>query len=231
LPHPDNALNNNQIPVLLGVDQYTKPLTNEFVSEVVYLNKGPMRRSREIDKFRAIEQKHHEKLRRIVDESIKEERLINQTLMHPEDEPLTFGQKIADKIASFGGSWRFILTFSFVLLAWVIFNTVAIAMKFDPFPFILMNLFLSTIAAFQGPFIMMSQNRQEEKDRGRAENDYLVNLKAEMEIRSLHQKIDLMVKEQMKTLYEAQAEQLMLLKQIDQRISGNSIGVKEEKTT
>ena len=180
-------------------------------------------RNRDIEKFRAIEQAHQSKLRQIVEESIKEEKLINQTLMHPEHEALTLGQRVADNIASFGGSWKFIITFSGVLIAWVIFNTIAlIHMRFDPFPFILMNLFLSTIAAFQGPFIMMSQNRQEEKDRDRAENDYLVNLKAEMEIRGLHQKIDLMMKEQMKTLYDAQAEQLTLLKEIEGRMKGGA---------
>src|SRR5688572_23976255 len=180
------------------------------------MNKNRKMRNRDIEKFRSIEQAHQSKLRQIVEESIKEEKLINQTLMHPEHEALTLGQRLADKIAEFGGSWKFILTFSAILLAWVIFNTVALLhMRFDPFPFILMNLFLSTIAAFQGPFIMMSQNRQ-------AEKDYLVNLKAEMEIRGLHQKIDLMMKEQMKTLYDAQAEQLTLLKQIEGRMTGNT---------
>lgn len=187
------------------------------------MNKYWSTRNRDVEKFRALEQAHQAKLRQIVEDSIKEEKLINQTLMHPEHEVLTFGQRVADKIAEFGGSWKFIITFSSILLAWVVFNTIAlIHMRFDPFPFILMNLFLSTIAAFQGPFIMMSQNRQEEKDRDRAENDYLVNLKAEMEIRGLHQKIDLMMKEQMKTLYEAQAEQLTLLKEIDARSKGSA---------
>jgi len=175
-------------------------------------------RHKDVDKFRALEQAHRAKLRTIVEESIKEEKLINQNLQEPDVETLTLGQRLADKVADFGGSWRFIITFSAILLVWVTFNSIALSLQFDPFPFILMNLFLSTIAAFQGPFIMMSQNRQDEKDRTRAENDYLVNLKAEMGIRNLHQKIDLMVKEQMKTLYEAQGEQLALLKKIDEKL-------------
>ncbi len=175
-------------------------------------------RNRDVEKYRDLELKHRTKLHQIVDDSIKEEKLINQSLENPDDDPLTLGQRLADAVASFGGSWRFILTFSFILISWLIFNSVALSLQFDPFPFILMNLFLSTIAAFQGPFIMMSQNRQAEKDRTRAENDYLVNLKSELEIRSLHQKMDLIVKEQMKILYEAQAEQLTLLKSIEQKL-------------
>lgn len=184
-------------------------------------------RSRDIEKYRTLDQQHRQKLRGIVEESIKEEKLINQSLLNPEIEALTLGQRVADSVASFGGSWRFIITFGVLLLTWIIFNSMAVRLKFDPFPFILMNLFLSTIAAFQGPFIMMSQNRQAEKDRDRAENDALINLKAEMEIRNLHQKIDLMVKEQMKTLYEAQAEQLMILKQIEQKVSNSTPPKKE----
>lgn len=171
-------------------------------------------RSRDMEKFRALEQEHHAKLRRIVDESIKEEKLINQSLTHPDHDPLSFADRLADEVASFGGSWKFIIVFFVIIVAWVILNTIALTQKFDPYPFILMNLFLSSIAAFQAPFILMSQVRQAEKDRERAENEYLVNLKAELEIRSLHQKIDLMAKEQMKALYEAQAEQLTLLKEI-----------------
>ena len=174
-------------------------------------------RSRDIQKFKALEQAHHAKLRNIVDESIKEERLINQSLSHPDHEPLSFADRVADEVATFGGSWKFIIIFFITIVAWIVLNTVMLTQKFDPYPFILMNLFLSSIAAFQAPFILMSQVRQAEKDRERAENEYLVNLKAELEIRSLHQKIDLMAKEQMKALYEAQAEQLTLLKEIAAR--------------
>jgi len=104
-------------------------------------------------------------------------------------EKLSFGQRLADKVASFGGSWKFIIIFGFFLLCWMIINTFFLLSKaFDPFPFILLNLILSCIAALQAPVIMMSQNRQEEKDRQRAKNDYMINLKSEMEIRLLHEK-------------------------------------------
>jgi uncharacterized membrane protein len=130
-------------------------------------------------------------------------------------ETFTNGQKLADKVARFGGSWLFILLFGVVLSVWIIFNVLAIGFfKFDPYPFILMTLILSCIAALQAPVIMMTQNRQEEKDRMRSENDYLINLKAEMQIRSLHQKIDLLLEEQIKTLIETQEQQYALLKEI-----------------
>lgn len=105
--------------------------------------------------------------------------------------PLTRGQRWADRIATFGGSWKFIKIFGIFLLLWMIFNVFTLSNKgFDPYPFILLNLILSCLAAIQAPVIMMSQNRQEEKDRERAKNDYMVNLKSELEIRMLHEKMD-----------------------------------------
>jgi uncharacterized membrane protein len=105
--------------------------------------------------------------------------------------PGTFGQRMADRVASFGGSWTFILAFLAVLVMWIAVNAVRLlAAPFDPFPFILLNLVLSCVAALQAPVIMMSQGRKEEKDRARAENDYQVNLKAELEIRQLQDRID-----------------------------------------
>lgn len=98
------------------------------------------------------------------------------------------------------------------------------AFKFDPYPFILMNLILSSIAALQAPIIMMSQNRQEEKDRRQSENDYLINLKAEMQIRSLNQKIDLLLEEQFKTLFDTQEKQFILLTQINEKLSNSNTG-------
>jgi uncharacterized membrane protein len=155
------------------------------------------------------------KIQDIVQKSITEEKLVVDNLLHEPKEIMTRGQSISDKVARFGGSWSFILSFSALLLAWILFNTYSTANKFDPYPFILMNLVLSTIAALQAPVIMMSQNRKEEKDRKRNENDYMVNLKAELQVRSLHQKIDLMQKDQMKVLYETQAKQLELLDKIE----------------
>ena len=103
------------------------------------------------------------------------------------DEKLTFGQRVADKMALFGGSWKFIIIFGIILFTWIGVNAFILVKKpFDPFPFILLNLILSCLAAIQAPVIMMSQNRQESKDRSRSQNDYQVNLKAEIEIRQLH---------------------------------------------
>jgi len=107
------------------------------------------------------------------------------------DLPETFGQKVADKVATFGGSWTFILSFAAFLVIWIGINVFILTNReFDPYPFILLNLILSCLAAIQAPVIMMSQNRQEEKDRERAKNDYMINLKAELEIRTLHEKLD-----------------------------------------
>ena len=160
------------------------------------------------------------KLQEIVQKSIEEEKLVAENLLNEPKEILTRGQSISDKVANFGGSWSFIISFSCILFAWIIFNIYA-ANKFDPYPFILMNLILSTIAALQAPVIMMSQNRKEEKDRKRNENDYMINLKAELQVRSLHQKIDLMQKEQMKVLYETQAKQIELLEKIEKLLQKN----------
>lgn len=160
------------------------------------------------------------KLQEIVRKSIEDENLIIQNLLNPPKETLTKGQSISDKVARFGGSWAFIISFFIILIIWIVFNTITpIKDNFDPYPFILMNLILSCIAALQAPIIMMSQNRQEEKDRKRSENDYLINLKAELEIRSLNQKIDLLLEEQIKILFDSQAKQLEILTRIEKVIS------------
>lgn len=159
------------------------------------------------------------KLNNIVHEAISEEKLIVENLLHQPKEVLSRGQSIADRVAIFGGSWKFIILFSILLAAWISINYFLPARdKFDPFPFILMNLVLSAIAALQAPIIMMSQNRKEEKDRMRSENDYLINLKAELELRSLHQKMDVLLQEQVKILFESQAEQLQILKKIEKSL-------------
>ncbi|TAE18111.1 MAG: DUF1003 domain-containing protein [Bacteroidetes bacterium] len=119
--------------------------------------------------------------------------LKNKSIVSENDaqDALTFGQKIADKVATFGGSWYFIISFGVFIAIWILSNVLILMQRaFDPYPFILLNLILSCIAALQAPVIMMSQNRQEEKDRDRAKQDYLVNLKSELEIRILHEKID-----------------------------------------
>lgn len=124
---------------------------------------------------------------------------------------------MADKVASFGGSWTFILSFGVVLVCWIAMNVIMATKAFDPYPFILLNLVLSCIAALQAPVIMMSQNRKEEKDRKRAENDYIINLKAEIEIRNLHQKLNLLMEEQFDSLLEIQRYQTEMLEDISGR--------------
>ena len=112
----------------------------------------------------------------------------------PKNEKYTLGQRAADKIAKFAGSWAFIFSFTGILLLWMVVNVLLAAKAFDPYPFILLNLVLSCVAAVQAPLIMMSQNRQEEKDRRRAENDYKVNLKTEIMIEDLYDKINVSCK-------------------------------------
>ncbi|MBL7937672.1 MAG: DUF1003 domain-containing protein [Bacteroidia bacterium] len=165
------------------------------------------------------------KLHNIVETAIKDEELIVNNLINAPEDKLTTGQRISDKVARFGGSWAFIISFFVVLLIWILFNTLTpVKANFDPYPFILMNLILSCIAALQAPIIMMSQNRQEEKDRKRSENDYLINLKAELEVRGLHQKVDLLLEEQIKILFDSQAKQLEILKSIETKI--NKLNIK-----
>src|SRR4029079_6224993 len=159
------------------------------------------------------------KLHKIVNDTIHEEGLIINNLLHPPREILSQGQRLSDRIARFGGSWKFILLFLVIIVNRLSDNVIDIGKKeFYPYPFILMNLLLSCVAALQAPVIMMSQNRQEEKDRMRNENDYLINLKTEMQIRSLHQKMDLLLKEQIKTLFDTQEKQFALLKEINLKL-------------
>lgn len=128
---------------------------------------------------------------------------------------LTYGQQLADKIASFGGSWRFIIIFGVFIFVWMGINIFLLASKpFDPYPFILLNLILSCLAALQAPVIMMSQNRQEEKDRLRAKKDYMINLKSELEIRMLHEKLDHLIMHQQQELIEIQQMQIDMMKDI-----------------
>lgn len=128
---------------------------------------------------------------------------------------LTTGERIADKVASFGGSWAFIGMFGVIILVWMAINAgLLLAKPFDPYPFILLNLVLSTLAALQAPVIMMSQNRQSDRDRINAEHDYRVNLKAELEIRLLHTKLDQLLTHQWQRLIEIQQLQMDLMEEI-----------------
>jgi uncharacterized membrane protein len=131
----------------------------------------------------------------------------------------TFGQIVADKVAAFGGSWKFIIFFGVFILLWILANIYILLNKgFDPYPFILLNLILSCLAALQAPVIMMSQNRQEEKDRERAKKDYMINLKSELEIRMLHEKLDHLIMHQQEELIQIQKVQIEMMNDILTRI-------------
>ncbi len=148
-------------------------------------------------------------------ESIKAHELLSENLNTAFDRQLTVGERMSDAIAEFGGSWTFILSFGGVLVVWVAVNSIVLAWRpFDPYPYILLNLVLSCLAALQAPIIMMSQNRQEDKDRLRSEYDYRINLKAELEIRHLNEKMDHLVMRQWQRLLEIQQIQTQLLQEL-----------------
>lgn len=128
--------------------------------------------------------------REFTDEELVEQLIDTKVTVRDNDKPETFGQKAADTVARFAGSWAFIFSFIALMVIWMIINLLLAVRAFDAYPFVLLNLVLSCIAAIQAPLIMMSQNRQEAKDRQRAENDYLVNLKNELIIDDLHKKLD-----------------------------------------
>lgn len=146
-------------------------------------------------------------------ESIQNQETISPkiSLMEGSDK-FTYGQRLADKIASFGGSWKFIILFGVFIVIWMIINIIILASRaFDPYPFILLNLILSCLAALQAPVIMMSQNRQEEKDRERGRQDYMINLKSELEIRMLHEKLDHLIIHQQQELLNIQQVQVEMM--------------------
>ncbi|MFA9388291.1 MAG: DUF1003 domain-containing protein [Prolixibacteraceae bacterium] len=147
--------------------------------------------------------------------SLSEAELISENMNKAYDEKLKFGDRLADKIASFGGSWKFIIIFGSVLVFWISINTWLLLHKpFDPYPFILLNLILSCLAAIQAPIIMMSQNRHSEKDRLKSDNEYKVNMKAELEIRHLNEKIDFLLAKQWERLLEIQQFQTDLMQEM-----------------
>jgi len=186
-------------PTITNEDYVSKDALVEFRKEYtgIVLEKGKGELTK-LDKEVIKSMAHHETLSKNINSQYNQER--------------TFGEKLSDKIAQFGGSWNFIIIFFCILFFWILINSVYILTKpFDPYPFILMNLILSCLAAIQAPIIMMSQNRKESKDRLRAENDYKVNLKAELEIRMLHEKIDNLLHQQWQRLLEIQELQLDLM--------------------
>jgi uncharacterized membrane protein len=146
-------------------------------------------------------------------QSLAEHETLAENIQAEFEEHRTFGERLSDHLADFGGSWSFLILFAAVLVVWMTFNAIAVGREqFDPYPFILLNLVLSCIAAVQAPIIMMSQKRQEAKDRLRSENDYRVNLKAELEIRHLHEKIDHILTRQWERLAEIQQIQIEMMK-------------------
>ena len=152
--------------------------------------------------------------------TLTERSTLTDKLDKEEDESkLSRGQRVADRVADFGGSWVFILSFMGFLVIWIIVNAFFLSQRaFDPFPFILLNLILSCLAALQAPIIMMSQNRQEEKDRERSKKDYMINLKSELEIRILHEKIDHLIMHQQQELMEIQKVQIEIMHDILNRV-------------
>jgi uncharacterized membrane protein len=150
--------------------------------------------------------------------SIKNQELVSHNINTEYDQLLTAGERLSDKLADFGGSWRFIIIFAVILVLWIVLNSIVLLLKpFDPYPFIFLNLILSCLAAIQAPIIMMSQNRQEVRDRLHAEHDYRINLKAELEIRNLHDKIDHLLTNQWQRLLEIQEIQMDLMEEISHK--------------
>lgn len=151
--------------------------------------------------------------------SLKDQNTLTDKLDVDEMQAMTLGQRIADKVATFGGSWTFIISFGIFLFVWITINIYWFNNKsFDPYPFILLNLILSSLAALQAPVIMMSQNRQEEKDRERAKKDYMINLKSEIEIRMLHEKIDHLIINDQQEVIEIHKVQIEMMNDILKRI-------------
>lgn len=155
-------------------------------------------------------------------ESMRAQELLSENVNEAFDEKATRGQRVADHVASFGGSWRFIIGFAVVIFIWILINSMMLLYRpFDPYPFILLNLVLSCLAAVQAPVIMMSQNRLETKDRLRSESDYRTNLKAELEVRLLHEKVDHLLTHQWQRLLEIQALQLELMEELSKQAGAN----------
>jgi uncharacterized membrane protein len=181
--------------------------------------KNNYRRKDYIKHLLKVEDDNQRKMHEIVVKSVEERQSLVESLYQIVDdrEHESLADKISDATSGFIGTWRFIVAFITFLLVWMWYNFDA-TRSFDPYPFILLNLALSCLAAFQAPIILMSQNRQAQKDRKRSENDYLVNLKSELEIRELNQKIELLMVDQMKVLLDSQKEQFKRLNRLEYRL-------------
>lgn len=174
------------------------------------------KKSKYLERLLEIENKHQLMMHQIVVDAIHEqEGLVNKLYEEEMNATMGIGDKISDKISQFGGSWSFIIYFFSFLAVWMVFNVKDGKDAFDPFPFILLNLMLSCLAAIQAPVILMSQNRKESRDRKRAQDDYLINLKSELESRLIDQKLDLFINEQFKALIDIQKIQIHKLEEIE----------------
>ena len=189
-----------------------------------YISRGELNiyREKAISDYLVKEVGELSELEKTVLSSVNNNNTLTDKIEGDESQLLTTGQRIADKVATFGGSWTFIISFGVFILIWISLNAYWLANKgFDPYPFILLNLLLSCLAALQAPVIMMSQNRQEEKDRDRSKKDYMINLKSEIEIRTLHEKIDHFIMDQQQELLELQKNQIEMmtdiLKQVEKK--------------
>lgn len=148
-------------------------------------------------------------------ESLAEQEILSRNINIEFEKELTLGERLADKVAEVGGSWGFISVFALTVMVWIVINSIQLLRStFDPYPYILLNLVLSCLAAIQAPIIMMSQNRQDAKDRLRSEHDYKVNLKAELEIRHLNDKLDLLLRHQWERLLEIQQIQIDIIEEL-----------------
>jgi uncharacterized membrane protein len=175
-------------------------------------------RSRYVEELLQSERRELTALEQDVIRSLREHELLSENVEEQFAQTWSVGERLSDRMANFGGSWSFIILFGVVLGSWIVINAVLLVRRpFDPYPFILLNLLLSCVAAIQAPVIMMSQKRQEAKDRMRSQYDYKVNLKAELEIRQLHEKLDHLLTHQWERLLEVQEVQLELLEEIGGR--------------
>lgn len=199
-------------PSIIKIIQREHPEFN--MSSCLSLTELNMYRQKYISEYLVKEIGEMSELENTVLNSLKNKNTITDKI-EEESDTLTPGQRLADKVATFGGSWTFIISFGAFLICWISINVFWMSDKgFDPYPFILLNLILSCIAALQAPIIMMSQNRQEEKDRDRAKKDYMINLKSELEIRMLHEKMDHLIIHQQQELIEIQKVQIDMMNDI-----------------
>lgn len=204
-----------------------KSVLNEIHKDKPDFNASNYLSTSEFKKYKAkslmdyfsIKSKKISKAHQTVIDAVTDNSLISEIVEEQEkNQEITFGQKVADKVAEFGGSWTFIISFGTFLVLWISLNAFWLVNKgFDPYPFILLNLILSCIAAIQAPIIMMSQNRQESKDRDRAKNDYMINLKSELEIRSLNEKLDHLVTLHQQELSDLKSDMEEVLRNVDKR--------------